>query len=876
MIKSVYLAAFVVAAMLFGQSAIAQFTTVLSGGSGGASVCGGYRGPGDIAGGAKIGYAIRAWTAQLCGNRFANITVSGVSADMLTSSTTGALVPQTINGSVCPNASTTLCVVTKWYDQTISNGCTGSCDAVKTSTEQLGVLTTTCPVPLTACIVFPTSTATFNQVAGNFTPGVNLTAIVFSNYTFGGSGDGTYVAGLGGSGGNAGIYHGSLANQTSYSCDGTNFIIGSATDGSWYSQGLLCGTSTSQLFLNGAGQGSSALTPNLTPGQVYIGGIFASGPVIYETEVGIWNSDISGQLVALNANQRNFYGFVAAGDTFWDSVAGSDANNCATPGTPCLTTTKMNALSYKGGHSINWKGGSNFTGCVVLSAGNVSGTSAVSPLVVQQYSTGAKPTITANCGTGGDANTNKSAAFIVDGINATVNGIAITDGGFSGASNVAYCIGAQNSTGAGVPTIIFENMDVSSCTGGTFYSGFSELNPTTLPNGICGEILFTLLNSTFHGATALAHDGGAGSGSACGGGPFGDYNMQATLQGILITNQGGNTVDNLSGEGMLLQGAGDGSVMQFTLAHDNGGNSKGCGSTVALWQDQTSNATFQFVEAYNHGNFTAPVANSCDQAGFDFDQNTRNGIIEYAYSHNNVGPGFLMFVAFGNNVFRYSISENDQWLTLHANGDDGGGVAAINGNGDFFGFYNLTMFLSGTQTIVFTDPPTCFSMGFGSSMTSNGIIENNICYNAAISDSGTDTVMLAGLNSNTQLNNLTMRNNDYWCVCSGSSLVFATNWMGSGTNYATLGAFQTATSLEANSINTNPSTGTWTAAGACTWTPSTQATWPPAGCPTSYSTVSGVVKGTGIAITSPGTRDYYANTVPRAGPLWNMGAYGGP
>jgi hypothetical protein len=55
---------------------------------------------------------------------------------------------------------------------------------------------------------------------------------------------------------------------------------------------------------------------------------------------------------------------------YFDSVAGSDNNNCLSTRAPCASTTKMAALRYRGGDTINWKAGSSFTGCPQNSSGS--------------------------------------------------------------------------------------------------------------------------------------------------------------------------------------------------------------------------------------------------------------------------------------------------------------------------------------------------------------------------------------------------------------------------------------------------------------------------------------------------------------------------
>jgi hypothetical protein len=55
---------------------------------------------------------------------------------------------------------------------------------------------------------------------------------------------------------------------------------------------------------------------------------------------------------------------------YFDSVAGSDNNNWLSTRAPCASTTKMAALRYRGGDTINWKAGSSFTGCPQNSSGS--------------------------------------------------------------------------------------------------------------------------------------------------------------------------------------------------------------------------------------------------------------------------------------------------------------------------------------------------------------------------------------------------------------------------------------------------------------------------------------------------------------------------
>ena len=83
----------------------------------------GYTGPGDVVSGASAFWGLRAYNAASLGNKVANVcnSTGGVDvacADMFSSASTGLLVPLTIGGVACPQASTSVCSVKTWYDQT--------------------------------------------------------------------------------------------------------------------------------------------------------------------------------------------------------------------------------------------------------------------------------------------------------------------------------------------------------------------------------------------------------------------------------------------------------------------------------------------------------------------------------------------------------------------------------------------------------------------------------------------------------------------------------------------------------------------------------------------------------------------------------------
>jgi hypothetical protein len=860
---------------------IGQFDGGISGINSGPAVCGGYQGPGNIIPSAVMGFALRAWSASLCGQAFAQITVSGVSADMLTSATTGAIVPQTINGTLCPAASTTACVVTKWYDQLKSNACTGSCDMAQGAGDNLPVLTTTCPTPLAVCIYsLDAAPFTILQAAANITLTQPYSLMAFAQFTSSGTRGGTYFGADG-----SGIYHGAGANETDASCNGQSQVIsGVIGDNAWNSLLLDCGPAAQSLYSNGSQAASAAYTPASTTAVPFLLYTASTGNAFYETEAGLWGYEVSAAAVALNNNQKLYYGLVAisAQNYFFNSTTGLDSNNCkfasgTAPNGPCLTITKANALPNFGGGSLTFVG--TFTGCLVQSQGNVS-TPGAGPITIT--ATGA--TLTSNCGGANSGSAGpQTCGVILDSISATVNGGSYRGSGFTAGSATQFGICAQNSSGAGTPVVIIENVDIQgfavvggiNATGAEIYASNYAL-AAGFPNN-CGQLTVSILNSTFHGASTTAQDETGVNGAQC----FPSPVMTATFQGNIVFNMGGQAGNNQgTGSGAILNGTGAGSIIKFSLAHDNGGNANACGGPAGLWFNESISSINQFNEVYNMQNIGGPLGSICDLAGYDWDTGSIGGIGEYLYSHNNAGPSFLLFATAGSNVYRYGIGENDGFY-----GDDGGGVVSINGGtgGNAWGAYNLTLYITGTSAG--STEVACAVFGI-SNFFSGGIWANNSCSNSWTNQFGQTTLLFGG--NSTGMASVTVANNDYYTPTGAGGLSFATNYNGSGNNYATLALFQVATSQEANSIMTNPTFST-PPSGTCTWTPSSISSWPPSGCPSAYSTVAAALKGAGadVCATYPtycsgsypstaGIRDYYANTVPRAGPLWNMGAYGGP
>ncbi len=114
-----------------------------------------------------------------------------------------------------------------------------------------------------------------------------------------------------------------------------------------------------------------------------------------------------------------------------------------------------------------------------------------------------------------------------------------------------------------------------------------------------------------------------------------------------------------SGNGIVLAQV-DRATIEHCEAYENGRlNDYEGGGPVGIWTWDSNRVVIQYNES--HGNRTG---SSKDGGGFDLDGGVQNSIVQYNYSHDNDGAGYLLAQfegakAFRNNIIRYNLSEND-------------------------------------------------------------------------------------------------------------------------------------------------------------------------------------------------------------------------
>jgi hypothetical protein len=430
-----------------------------------------------------------------------------------------------------------------------------------------------------------------------------------------------------------------------------------------------------------------------------------------------------------------------AGLSYYVSNSGSDSNNGLTPATAWQTIARVNSQTFAAKATVLFKGGQTFIGGIVLTTSHTPG-----PITIGSYKSG-KATISSG---------NSTACVTATNIpSVTINDIA--------------CIGGGNTSGTTSGISI-----ANSLSGDVSLAGPTVTNVTVSGYGVNGiEVKGTNGNSGFNGVNISydsVHDvtGNSAPLTSC---IYVYSNVSAHAHSNVVVAH--NTVysctgkagqSNWTGSGITLDAV-NGGLMEYNVAHDFGAANTNCGGPVGIWAYESNKITIQYNEAYNG----MAGSGGCDGGGFDLDGGETNSIMQYNYSHNNVGNGYLVDGFTGGNnsgsVVRFNISQNDG-----ANTSKSAGIQVeADGTSTTAGcyVYNNTVYTNVGKDFISN------SAGDGIACT----ISNNIFY----------TLQPGGINTAvTTPSNFTFTGNDYY---GGTYL-----WNGIG--YSTFAAWQAASGQE--------------------------------------------------------------------------------
>jgi hypothetical protein len=352
--------------------------------------------------------------------------------------------------------------------------------------------------------------------------------------------------------------------------------------------------------------------------------------------------------------------------SYYVSSTGNDANSGTSIAGAWATINKVNLTVFHPGDALYFEGGQTFQGSIYLNDSDANDPGNI--FIISSYGTG-RATINAGTSYGFYAYNTQGFSIsnlIFDG-NSTTTNTAI---GFRLYADVS---GDKKFSNISIANIEIKNFGAQ----GVAIGGW---------NGLTGYQNLVLSNLSVHNVVA---DGiviyGYTSQTL-----VGWPNKNVSVSNCEIYNVPGfANPSGHQGSGIVVSGV-DSGVIQYCVAHDNGQSNIHCGGPGGIWCWDSNNFTIQFCESYkNHS------GSGCDGIGFDLDGGMINSVMQYNYSHNNDGAGYLLGQfenarPWGNNTVRYNISENDGVVNEGSIGLFKGPGTTMNGAS----IYNNTIYVS--------------------------------------------------------------------------------------------------------------------------------------------------------------------------------------
>ncbi|MDT0647484.1 hypothetical protein RM545_12360 [Zunongwangia sp. F260] len=380
-------------------------------------------------------------------------------------------------------------------------------------------------------------------------------------------------------------------------------------------------------------------------------------------------STISGDIAFKSIDQGIIEGFFSSDSdcpstTYYVSAEGDDSRNGLSSNSAWKNISMINDIDLQPGDQVLFEGGQVHNGNLYLDSNDAN--NPANPVLIGSYGTG-RATINAGdefgiyayntagikvnnlvvAGSGAETNTKDGITFYNDlPGDVTLDFVEVTDCEIYGFRKSGITIGAYNGN-SGFSNVLIENNKVHDCLdkGITSYGYFSSTK------------------------TGYAHS-------------------NIIVRNCEVYNITGYSKNSHSGNGIVLSDVQNSVIEQCTVYNCGSGNTN-CGGPVGIWYWDADQVTIQYCEAYNISSGTG-----CDGGGFDLDGGVTNGIMQYNYSHDNDGAGYLIGQFTGarpmkNITVRYNISQNDA-------ATNGGSVYLFNGNEvmqDIY-VYNNTLYLS--------------------------------------------------------------------------------------------------------------------------------------------------------------------------------------
>ncbi len=380
---------------------------------------------------------------------------------------------------------------------------------------------------------------------------------------------------------------------------------------------------------------------------------------------------------------------------YYFSGKGKDTNNGLSTSTPWKNISKVNNIHFHPGDSVLLQGGSSFSGYIWLQAED-SG-NALHPVVFSTYGTGR-------------ANINAGNSFGLYAYN--VSGFEIYNINFVGSGPWMNTSGGIIFYADSIGNIKFKHLKIQNVDVHGFGKEGITLGSYNKNTGF-GDVFLDHLNVYDNkNAGILSYSESYLYRKA-------HLNFNITFCNV-YNNRGDSTyLTNHTGDGIVIGGC-TGVTISNCVAHDNGGQCycKTAGP-AGIWVYECDSAAIRYCESYHNQR-----KGGVDGDGFDLDIYTSNSVMEYNYSHDNEGVGYLLTswtndTTHQKNAIRYNVGQN--------NGD---GILLY---GPFFNeeIYNNTIYSAERNPIYGFKIDHGFwalNFGFPSNYSRNIFVRNNIFY----------------------------------------------------------------------------------------------------------------------------------------------------
>jgi hypothetical protein len=374
------------------------------------------------------------------------------------------------------------------------------------------------------------------------------------------------------------------------------------------------------------------------------------------------------------------------GRTFYISPSGSDSAAGTSATSAWKSISRLNSQALRPGDTVLFASGQAFSGTIAIPS--AEGGTKTAPINFGIYGGTARASIKSGGASAFDIA--QTAGVIIANLNLVGSGMN---------SNTAVGIWVHTDVASKtLSTIQVNNCDVS---------GFGKEGMRILMSGKGSTLSdVKVTNVTFHDNL---YGGLKVTGSKQ------SSNRNYVVDHVRAYNSpGSKAAGGVTGSGIYLADV-DSARISRCVAYNNGQDGA---APVGIWAAGSNRVTIEYCESYNNH-----TATTTDGGGFDFDWDVSNSTIQYCYSHNNDGPGYILAAGDhlnAGNTLRYNVSENDG----RRNGRAG---MQLWGNVTNASIYNNVVYMAFTgnaNTAAFY----AHDMGSNGKRPQNVLVQNNIFY----------------------------------------------------------------------------------------------------------------------------------------------------